>query len=158
MTPKPLFPLLLICLATALVAAGCGGGGDAHLTKAEFIKQADRICGRAEGKKTTRLQAYFLKIHPGPGNPFTHAEALVLAKKVTLPPIRAATKQISELATPEGDEEKIDAFVKSLEEASDRSEEQAEGPSKPGQKTVDSFAEAAKLAREYGFKTCFVNY
>ncbi len=150
---KPTYALLPSLLAAILIAAGCGE--DSSLTKAEFIEQADAICRKSDQKKTVDTEEYVLKIGLGPGNPMTKAEQEFQTKKILLPPIRSAIQQMSELSAPEGDEEKIDRLIKNLEAASDETEERSE---KTNVKYSDPYTEAAKEAREYGFKACFVYY
>lgn len=142
---------LLIAL---LVATGCGGD-ESSLTKAEFIKQADVICRKADEKKVTDTEEYILKIGVSPTQPMTLAQQEFQTKEVLLPPIRSAIRQLSELGAPDGDEEKIDRLVENLETASDETAERSE---KTNLKYRDPYAKAAKEAREYGFKTCFIYY
>ena len=155
-TPKTIVAALLslLLVAAVLLAVGCGGG-DTALTKAEFIKQADLICQKAEKKKAKATEAFLLKTHAGPGNPLTHAQLEYQTKKLVMPPIRSATQEINELGAPDGEEKTISTLIKSLEQASDKAEKRAE---EPNPASGDSYTQAAKLAREYGFKTCFIYY
>src|SRR6478736_565146 len=47
---------IIAVLATAAVAAGCGGGSDKTLTKAEVIKQGTAICKAAEKRVSSLPQ------------------------------------------------------------------------------------------------------
>lgn len=145
--------IILSSLVAVLLVVGCGG--DSALTKAEFIEQADVICRKAEEEKASGIQKYVLEIGVGPTKRMTHAQEEHQTKTVVLPPIRDAVKQISELGAPDGDEATIEGLVKNLEAASDESAELSE---KKNPKYQDPFVGAAKEAREYGFKTCFVHY
>jgi hypothetical protein len=152
--PKPILAAVFSSLAAILIAVGCGGGGSS-LTKAEFVEQADTICRRAEEKKGAAIEKYILELGVSPTKPMTHPQVERQTKKVILPPIRSAITQISELGAPSGEEETIDKLINSLEAASDKTEERSE---KTNLKYIDPYAEAAKLARQYGFKACFVSY
>ena len=58
---KASLAVLAVLVALAALVAGCGDGDDsdttATLTKAEFIKQGDRICEKAEEQSEAQLRA-----------------------------------------------------------------------------------------------------
>jgi hypothetical protein len=155
---RPKYAFLAALLALVLAALGCGS--DSSLTKAEFIKQADVICKKADDKKTAALEAYLLKIGTGIGKPMTRAQSEYQVKKVLMPPIQAGAEEVSELDAPDGEEEKVNAILSGVEKAVKESEEEAGHPQKSttGPAFNDPFANVAKLSQEYGFKTCYVNY
>ncbi len=76
------------CTATLLVAAGCGGGGDKPLTKAEYAKQADAICTDTKAKQRKL------------GTPNSAADIAKLADK-TKPIIKDEIKRLRALAPPD---------------------------------------------------------
>jgi hypothetical protein len=48
---RTLVTSLLLVAATALVAAGCGGGGESEpLSKAEYAAKADKVCAAAQAR------------------------------------------------------------------------------------------------------------
>lgn len=150
---------LMVVSAAVLVAAGCGGSGDdtassaapkAALTKAEFIKRADKICEQVD---EIQKKAYrnFLSDYPDAEVGQALREDLVL--EVGLPPIRSQVKLLDELPVPQGDEKEIKAIVEGMEEAVETAEEV------PNllvnlQSGAGPFTKVGKLAREYGFKAC----
>jgi hypothetical protein len=144
----------------ALVAAGCGGGGDAGggerqtnsktLTKAEFVRRADKICEQVDETQKAAFRNYFAK-HPEA----VESESLnrELVSVIGLPPLRTEVSQLDALPAPSGDEKEVQAIIFGLEEAVNKSEEEPDllvnlkngaGP----------FTAVGKLAREYGFKAC----
>jgi hypothetical protein len=153
MLPKQIRAVLCSLLGTVLIV-GCS---DSALTRAEFIEQADAICTKAETKKTAALEANLLKIHAGVGNPLTPAQLEYQTKRITVPAIRSAVRQINALDAPSEEEDRVEALVKSMEQANDVSEERAENPPKSTELS-DPYTKGAKLSKEIGFKTCFVNY
>ncbi len=149
---KSLSLLLTLSLAAVLVVAGCGSE-DESLTKAEFIKQADAICLKGERKKQTDIEDFLLKAKLGTGETFDPAQEKEMSAEVIAPPIRTATDEVSELSAPEGEEEKVEAVLASADKGLQEFEDPPNGKI-PG----DAFDEAAKLARDYGFKVCYVGY
>ncbi len=128
--------------ATSTNASG-GSAGSAPLTKAEFIKQGDAICGKVPTSYRAKL-AELEKEKPKP----TKAEANL---KAAVPPLFTAVAELEELGAPSGDEPQIEAIVDALEGAAKGLETNPEseltGPKSP-------FAEFQKLTKEYGFKGC----
>jgi hypothetical protein len=140
-------------LALAAVAAGCGGGDDtsdssATLTKAEFIKAADAICGDANKQSQKDAEAFAEK------NDFTLEKATEeqledAISAVFVPSLNQQVEELSALGAPDGDEEQVEAITGALEEAAT---EIKDDPS-----TVlagKALTEPAKLADEYGLKVC----
>jgi hypothetical protein len=155
---KSIAAIIFSFLAVVVTSVGCGGG--TSLTKAEFIKQADAICRKADAKKQAALEAYLLKVGTGPEKPMTLAQSEYQTKNVLLPPIRSAGRQIENLGAPDGEEDQVSAITKNLEQAIEKTEEEAEIRRKTGKagQFNDAFLKTAKLAKEYGFKTCFLYY
>ncbi len=140
--------------ALALVAAGCGGGDDttsetsAALTKPEFIKQADAICGEASERSQTEAEEF------ADENDFTlnKANEKQLEEAVTavlVPNLNEQAEDLTALGAPEGDEEQVEAITVSLEDAA------AEIEDNPGLVFgAEVLKEPSKLAEEYGLKVC----
>lgn len=148
--------LLAIGMAIALAAAvvGCGGGDDstdssaAALTKSEFIKEADAICGDANEQGEEEAEQFAEE------NGFTLEKASEeqieeAISAVLVPSLNQQAEEISALGAPEGDEEKVEAIITSLEDAATEVEDD------PGT-VIDGTAleEPGQLAEDYGFKVC----
>ena len=151
--------IALCSLAAVLACAGCGGG-ETTLTKAEFIKQADTICRKADAKKQAGFEDYVLKLGVGAEKPMTLAQSEYQTKNILMPPIQAAGEMIRNLDAPEEEEDQVNAIIDNLEKAIEKTEEEAEIRQKTGKVGTyhDAFTKTAKLANEYGFKTCFIYY
>jgi hypothetical protein len=154
---KPISSILLAALlAAVLVATGCG---DDTLTKAELIEQADVVCRKADEKKGAALEAYLLKLNLPYGKTMSQAQLEYQVKKVTMPPVRSAVEQINDLGSPDEGAEEVTAIVESMKKAIKQAERESETTVKPGPEGYpDPFEHAAALSRDFGFKTCFVNY
>lgn len=141
---------LLLAVVLPLVLAGCGGDEStaAELTKAEFIKQADAICDKADQVQKAELNSY-LKENPKATSSPAKEEEMVVA--VGLPPIGDEAEELDELGVPSGDEEEVAAIVEGIEDAL----EQSEADPKPlTEGNEGAFVEVDKLAKEYGLKSC----
>jgi predicted lipid-binding transport protein (Tim44 family) len=156
---KRLIALLFGVLAVALVA-GCGGGdsssGDStesasSLTKAEFIKQADKIC--AESNESINAEAEeFAKENEIDTEKATTAEQEEVVSDVVAPAIREQAEEIDELGAPSGAEDEVAEIVAAVESGADEAEATpdvlVEG------KGGGPFKEASKLADSFGLKVC----
>jgi hypothetical protein len=135
-------------LALLVVAAGCGSDGDdSSLTKAEFVKQADAICARQDGKKNKALEKAFGE--GAQGNPQKAQEKIIA--DVALPPIAEMSEELADLGGPSGEEEKAEEMVEAFEEEVEKIE--ADIPGTVAGK-VGNFDKASKLAKDFGMKAC----
>lgn len=153
---KGILASALVALLAAAVIAGCGGGDDSSsgtgettaLTKAEFIEQADAICAEANEQSETEAEE------------FAEENGFVLEKAsqeqleeaisdVLVPSLAQQADEVAALGAPEGDEDRIDAIVTSLEDAVAQIEDDPisvfEG---------EPLKESRELAADYGFKVC----
>jgi hypothetical protein len=146
-------------LALAAVAAGCGGGDDSSgsssdsssattLTKAEFIKEADAICGDANEQGETEAEEFAEE------NDFTLEKASEeqledAVAAVFVPSLNQQAEEIAALGAPEGEEEQVEALTSSLEDAASEIEDDP-GVALGG----DALNKPAKLAQELGLKVC----
>jgi hypothetical protein len=150
----------MAAFAAALVMAGCGGAGggdEATLSKAEFIKRADAICTKADETQIGEFGAY-LRAHPGTGQKFGQlkVQAKVL-KAIAYPSILKEVEDIEALGVPTGDEKTIDALIAAIKTATKEAEKDprksvAELPN--GKNPTYSFRKVEKLGNEYGFNAC----
>lgn len=145
---------LIACLlaALSLLFAGCGGGDDetSSLTKAQFVKQANALCKKAEEEKGKAIKALVAKLNPKKQLTLAQKENLVVT--VILPPYEQTTEDLKNLGAPEGDEEKLEAIIEAREEATKKTKAD---PS-VAVTTVRDFEEANKLATKYGISNCIV--
>ena len=151
--------LLAIGMAIALAAgvAACGGGdssGDsstAALTKAEFIKQADKVCVdgeealEAEGEEFAEENEFDLE------NP-TEEQKEEVVLEVIGPALHNQGEELAALGAPEGEEEAVEAIVNALETGADEIEDDPqiliEGKENP------ALEEASELAADFGLTEC----
>lgn len=133
----------------ALALIGCGSddsGTAASLTKAQFIKKADAICGKAEEERVEAMN----KISDSLGNELRkNAEKLVEAG---LPFYKKATEEITEIGLPEGQEAEVEAIIRSREVAAEKAEKD---PARAGTSN-DFWQESGDLQKQFGFENCRV--
>ena len=135
--------LLLVGLLAGVT--GCGGGSStsASLTKKQYLKKAQEICEEGE-KEQLELAAKYLKKNPG-------AEEEDMVLPAAIPPLQKQIERIKALPAPEGDEAKIEAFVKASEQALKEGEA---NPQELLSSTSNPFDKANKLGEKYGFTNC----
>lgn len=145
---------LAALLALAVLVAGCGGGDETTdsatvtLTKTEFIKQGDAICKEANEENETEAEEFAeengFTLEKASKDQLEEAVAEVLA-----PSLNQQAKELDALGAPEGDEDKVEAIVVALEDATDEIEDD---PSLVfEEKTLEK---PNQLAKAYGFKVC----
>lgn len=113
-----MFNRLMVAALTAIalaVSAGCGGSGGAEpLTKAQFTKQADRICAKTK-KEFTQEFTSFVKEQPNEEAGRSQDELFAATvKTIVLPLTQAKAEQIEALAPPVGGQKRIAAYLASL--------------------------------------------
>lgn len=155
-------PVIAFLVAAALIAAGCGGSGDAtagedvadsvatnsDLTRAELIDRGDKICAETDKAQEAELKA-FLEKHPNSQSNQKGRARLV--REAGLPPLRTELEELAALGAPPGDEKQIEGMLEALENAIERGEED------PGSLLRDEdnlFVAVERLARKYGFGAC----
>ena len=138
----------------AVAFAGCGddddngSGGGESLSKAEYIKRGDRICREGDREIARATEEKFGGRTEDP--PDEEVADFVLDE--VIPNIEGQISDLRDLPAPEGDEDTVNAIYdeadKSIDAVKDDPEKAvAEGAENP-------FAEANKLARDYGFEHC----
>lgn len=151
---KALLAVLAALTVIAALVAGCGGGSDSTtdetvvLTKAEFIKQGDQICKKANEENEAEAEEFAKE------NDFTlekaskdQIEEAVVA--VLVPSIEKQAEEIEALGAPKGDEEKVEEIVTSLEDAAGEIEDEPKAVFEG-----DILGKPTELAKDYGFKVC----
>jgi hypothetical protein len=137
---------LLTLTATALLAAGCGGGDETQSTEA-WIEQADGICATAEEDLNQAVEDQF-----GGNAPPDDAEQEQFVTDEVIPSLQGQHDEIADLSAPEGAEEQVDALLAALQSGIDALEAdpasiQAAGADAP-------LAEANQKADELGLTDC----
>jgi hypothetical protein len=149
--------LLTAAVAAAVLVgliAGCGGGDETTtdetvtLTKAEFIKQGDAICG--EGNDQSEKEAEeFAEDNDFDLEKASEEQLEEAVSEVLVSNLSRQVEELDALGAPEGDEDQVEEIIVSLEGAL----EEIEGdPSLVFQNEV--LKEPGELAGEYGFKVC----
>lgn len=146
--------LILAILVVALSHLGCGEGSNSttSLSKEQFIKRAEKICGKAETKQR-RAGPFYAEVHQREFeklSPVGTEEEVIRA--VIFPSIREQAKEIQAIGTPEGEERKVNQLFKALDSGLEKAEEDPYSIELSG--TAYPFREYALLSRAYGFREC----
>jgi hypothetical protein len=146
--PAALFLLLLV---SSLLGVACGSddGDDeaATLPKAQYIKQADKICEKIEKKQLDLVNTSKKDFKPAPGS--SPEEALI--EYAAIPTLNQQLKELEALPDPEQDAAKAKAFLRAFEEGIKETEED---PKSLLSASTNPFVEAEELAAKFGFKAC----
>ncbi len=137
--------IALAASAVLVFAVGCGGGGSASLTKAEFVKHAQYLCNKEKQKREELLQT---ALASGKQNPSQkEGEKLILS---LLKPYEATTQQLKEFEVTPGERQKVDTIIEAREEAL------AKARANPETLYVNNapFNHADKLSKAYGLANC----
>jgi phosphoglycolate phosphatase-like HAD superfamily hydrolase len=139
-----------LVLALALIAAsGCGSSSDPEtMTKAEFAKQANKICAEATNDRQKVIAEVAEATNPKANQEAAQAEALQKA----MPTYEKAAEQIDQLGAPKGEEKKVERLVEAMEEAAERAK------ADPHSAVITNlpFRKADAIAQELGLKECAV--
>ncbi|HEX5982802.1 MAG TPA: hypothetical protein VFY69_01205 [Solirubrobacterales bacterium] len=143
--------MLAVLVAMAALVAGCGddeGDTTESLTKVEFIKQGDRICekgneqARAEAEEFAEENGFTLE-------KATDEQLEEAVGEVLVPNLNQQAEELEALGAPEGDEERVEEIIVSLEDAAGEIEDE---PSLAFEGEV--LKEPGELAGDYGFEVC----
>lgn len=144
--------VLAALIALAAIVAGCGGGDDSDtsdsLTKAEFIKQGDAICEKANEQSEAEAEKFAKENDFSLERP-TKAQLEEAVTEILVPNFNRQVEELNALGAPEGDEEQVEEIVVSLETAAGEIEQD---PSLVFEGQV--LKEPAQLAKDYGFEVC----
>jgi hypothetical protein len=145
--------VLAALVALAAIVAGCGGGDDSDtnsdsLTKAEFIKQGDAICEKANEQSEAEAEKFSKENDFKLERP-TKKQLEEAVSEILVPNFKRQVEDLKTLGVPEGDEEQVEEMISSLETAADEIEGD---PSLVFEGQV--LKEPAQLAEDYGFEVC----
>jgi len=146
------FVVPLMGLIAGVILAGCGGGGSSStiaLSKSDFVAQGNAIC--AKGDKETEAAAK--KVFSQPPSKAT-VEKFVT--DTVVPNIQGQIDAIGALSPPAGDEDQVQAIVDAAQSALDKAKADPSLLTEQGSGS-DPFAEADKLADDYGLDACGSN-
>jgi len=153
MLTKLVVSILAFASLLALLA-GCGSSSDdssaAALTKSQFIAQGDQICQKAHQQRDEVFKQLLAENGNKPPLGKAEQEEVILTK--ILPPWETMTAELGELGVPSGEEEQAEAIVDGYQETVDTMREDPGSALETSGAT--SFAEADKLAKQFGFKVC----
>lgn len=141
---KAIYAAGLAGILTLFALVGCGSSSEADtVTKSEFVKQANRICGSAQSERLETLAA--VKGDPKP----QREEELVT--NVILPQIQQMVEELGELRPSKGDEREVQAIVSAFEGGVQQVEASAGADLT---KDAAAFNNANELAKDYGLTAC----
>ena len=143
---------LTLALAFAMPAAACGG--DDKPSKDEWIKKADALCAKYD----PQIEEAGRKAVGDTGGKVPRPEQITKFINAALPVQEKEISEIDKLERPDGDDDKIQKIVDAAEGGNRQLEKAASDPDLAQRLIVeqkeDPFAEANRLAREYGLKKC----
>lgn len=119
------------------------------MTKVQFIKLGDAICGRSFQTRSSELLKFARKVKSE-----TRETAERAVSEIFLPTYHRELKELEALAesgTPEGDEAQVTAIIEAFGESVKEAEENPLVVVAGGNEPLE---EARALAGEYGFKDC----
>ena len=156
---KRAIALLAAAAVLALIAAGCGGSDEGTtdtsttpaLTKAEFIKQANEICGRTNKQFEDEFERFAEKEATSQSQQLNRSQLRKAAETLFIPIIGQQLEEIRALGAPQGDEQQVDKILSSAEKAL---EEARQDPTVLFVEDAGPFVEANKLATAYGLDKC----
>jgi hypothetical protein len=148
----------LVIAALALAASGCGDDDDSGsatttttaLTKAEFIREANRICKKQDDKIERASQQFFADA-PNDQEP-PPSEVAQFGEKTVFPAIQDEIDRVEALGAPAGDEDEVKQMLDAAKSGLADLEAHPDQLEKGG--AASSFEEYQKLASAYGLDQC----
>jgi hypothetical protein len=144
-----------------MLCATVGCGADDELTtttraapaisKAEFLREADRICRSGDSQIEAIGDDLYTDVPPGERP--SPAEVRRFALKVVIPRIRSEIDAIRALGAPKGDEPEVEAILEATEDGIREIRSDPEGIA-DGPPT--GFKRAGDLSQRYGSRECGV--
>jgi hypothetical protein len=106
--------LLLVLPVLGLLATGCGNStaiGSLSVTKEEFIRQADLICGEADQTQPREYNAFAAKHKTRLEQLGKVGSEATISRDLKLPSARQQIRDIEALQVPPGEEKRIGAII-----------------------------------------------
>jgi hypothetical protein len=133
-----------LTLSAIIVGVTACGGGD-PVSKADFVTQANQICADSN-EAVIAAAGESLSAKP------TRQEITNFWNVTGRPEVEKRIDQIAELDVPEGEEAEIEAILTALESGTEETQAQVDaGKAIEGD---DPYAEASRLAEDYGLTDC----
>jgi len=141
----------LALLAATALAAGCGGDEEEALSKAEYLKQGNKICADFNEDVQKDAQEAFAGLQTADDLTPEKAQEFF---DTALPKFEAAIDDLDALGAPEGDEGTVQAIVDAGRNDAQKIED-AEGEEITGFVTQESATpDFDKKAEDYGLEEC----
>jgi aspartokinase len=150
---KLLAGIVAAALAVGALLSGCGGGSDgtSTATKGQFIKEASKICERAEGERNAVVKSASKDLS-GANAQFTTAQLEELLTEA-VPIYRKVADELEELDAPEGDEAQVEKIARELNKGFDEAEKDPKGAVTGSSAAFKGYDEAVS---EYGLTKCLL--
>lgn len=145
--------------ASADAPVGQGGADETNrkaITKAEFIKRADAICRRSS-KRIVRETFAALRKSNDLSDPSKIPEASAgVVRTVFSPLVERQAREIRALGLPQGDEDRVEAFLDALLDVARGASQDPETFAQldTTDPSENPYQKADQLAEQYGFKDC----
>lgn len=123
-------------------------GSSESKERAAFVKQAEDICANVPVRYAALLRKLEAKKIKAGEPKATSAESNAVA---AVPPLYEAAEEIDDLTPPSGEEQEVEAIVKTLEEGAEGLEAK---PTEPLGGPKSPLGEFEQLTKEYGLSSC----
>jgi hypothetical protein len=145
---KKLIAALVVCLVPLALVA-CGGDDDKGPSKADYIEEADALCAKSD----VQTDKIFEESFEDPQKP--QPEEAQAAIKEALPVVKDNLEKLKDLEKPKDDEEEIETIYASVETGIESLDEASANPDQSlAALLAEPFAQANKLAKDYGMNEC----
>ncbi len=145
--------LATACVASFVVSACGGGGGDSgevtvsSLSKAQYVRNASEVCEHGTKQIEVDYGTWLKTLKEKP----TEADYSKLVDTAVVGDIGQEIDELRELGAPKGDAKEIETVLQLREESIQIAEEDPEAVIENADKV---FAKASKAASEYGLQAC----
>jgi len=136
-----------LAMAAVFVLSACGGGGSESLSKADYVRKGNAVCGKWQQARGERFSQVSAEVKP----PITEAKREKAILKV-LEPYEDAIAGLKELSPPSGEEQQVEAMIEAMEEAMARTQSDPRSAITSGL----AFRKSNKMLETYGLKECKV--
>jgi hypothetical protein len=107
---------ILFAVLATLLAAGCGGGDDSSLSKQEYTQKLKLVCNEGQQARQTLIQNISRDYYEHHAQrPTDQYQANNLIKLMNT--YQETTEKIADIGLPEGEEKKVEQFIRTREEA-----------------------------------------